>query len=244
MGAPDTSPARCSVSHFFWVWHTSVSPLRDRTLVGSPALRAPETTLPGDPPPLSTFPRVKYKFIKTTFIKKSSFIKIHFHQKPLSSKTTFIKNHFHQNPISSKTNFIHVDTFIKKLLHQKPERETRTLTTPDGSDQMKATAENYATLVCSTHAHETRNCATLNVADMEGLTTSSCNWANSGTKRHGKARHRCEGIENVIGLVAHDHDEPRQQATVEQEKTMLTQELSRLKGAPSTCVCSVRRTQE
>ena len=36
-------------------------------------------------------------------------------------------------------------------------------------------------------------------------------------------------------------DEPRQQATVKQEKTMLTPELSRLKrlkGAPSTCVCS------
>ena len=60
---------------------------------------------------------VKYKFIKTTFIKKifsskSTFIKNHFHQKPISSKchfhqnATFIKNHFHQKPISSKTNFI------------------------------------------------------------------------------------------------------------------------------------------
>ena len=45
-------------------------------------------------------------------------------------------------------------------------------------------------------------------------------------------------------LVAHDRGETRQQATVEQEKTMLKPELSRLKGAPSTCVCSVCRTQE
>ena len=56
---------------------------------------------------------VKYKFIKTTFIKKkisskTTFIKNHFHQKPLSSKTTFIKNHFHQ-----KT------TFIRNHFHQK-----------------------------------------------------------------------------------------------------------------------------
>ena len=48
------------------------------------------------------------------------FIKIHIHQKPLSSKnhfhqkTTFIKNHFHQRPVSSKT------TFIKNQFHQKP----------------------------------------------------------------------------------------------------------------------------
>ena len=72
-----------------------------------------------------TVPTVKYKFIKTTFIKKffsskSTFIKNHFHQKPLSSKTTFIKkpisskNHFHQKPLSSKT------TFIKNHFHQKP----------------------------------------------------------------------------------------------------------------------------
>ena len=50
---------------------------------------------------------VKYKFIKTTFIKnfcssKSTFVKNHFHQKPLSSKTNFIKNQFHQKPISSE----------------------------------------------------------------------------------------------------------------------------------------------
>ena len=66
---------------------------------------------------------------KTTFIKnhfhqkplssktissKTTFIKNHFHQKPLSSKTTFIKNHFHQNPLPSKT------TFIKNHFHQKP----------------------------------------------------------------------------------------------------------------------------
>ena len=68
---------------------------------------------------------VKYKFIKTTFIKKkfsskSTFIKNHFHQKPissknpLSSKTNFIKNQFHQRPISSET------TFIKNHFHQKP----------------------------------------------------------------------------------------------------------------------------
>ena len=35
---------------------------------------------------------VKYKFIKTTFIKKK------FRQNPHSSKSTFIKNHFHQKP--------------------------------------------------------------------------------------------------------------------------------------------------
>ena len=63
--------------------------------------------------------RVKYKFIKTTFIKKnfsskSTFIKNHFHQKPLSSKTTFIKKQFHQKPISSKT------IFIRNHFHQKP----------------------------------------------------------------------------------------------------------------------------
>ena len=68
---------------------------------------------------------VKYKFIKTTFIKKifsskSTFIKNHFHQKTLSSKTTFIKkplsskNQFHQKPLSSKS------TFIKNHFHQKP----------------------------------------------------------------------------------------------------------------------------
>ena len=67
--------------------------------------------------------QVKYKFIKTTFIKKkfsskSTFIKIHFHQKPLSSKTNFIKKplsskcHFHQKPLSSKT------IFIKNHFHQ------------------------------------------------------------------------------------------------------------------------------
>ena len=49
---------------------------------------------------------VKYKFIKTTFIKKKMFIKIHIHQKPLSSKTKFIRNHFHQKPFSSETIFI------------------------------------------------------------------------------------------------------------------------------------------
>ena len=57
---------------------------------------------------------VKYKFIKTTFIK------IHFHQNPLSSKTTFIKNHFHQKPISSKCHFHQNATFIKNHFHQKP----------------------------------------------------------------------------------------------------------------------------
>ena len=35
--------------------------------------------------------RVKYKFIKTTFIKK-----IQFHQNPLSSRTKFIKKQFHR----------------------------------------------------------------------------------------------------------------------------------------------------
>ena len=69
--------------------------------------------------PKNIVPVVKYKFIKSTFIKKffsskSTFIKNHFHQKPLSSKTTFIKNHFHQKPISSKTNF------IRDHFHQKP----------------------------------------------------------------------------------------------------------------------------
>ena len=74
---------------------------------------------------------VKYKFIKTTFIKKkfsskttfiknqfhqkTIFIKMpHFHQKPFSSKTNFIKNQFHQRPLSSKT------IFIKNQFHQKP----------------------------------------------------------------------------------------------------------------------------
>ena len=57
---------------------------------------------------------VKYKFIKTTFIKKF------FHQNPLSSKTTFIKNHFHQKPISSKCHFHQNATFIKNHFHQKP----------------------------------------------------------------------------------------------------------------------------
>ena len=45
-------------------------------------------------------------------------------------------------------------------------------------------------------------------------------------------------------MVAHDRGAPRQQAAVEQEKTMLTPELSRLKGAPSTCVCSVGSRNE
>ena len=74
---------------------------------------------------------VKYKFIKTNFIKKnfsskSTFIKNHFHQKPLSPKTNFIKKplssknhfhqkcHFHQKTLSSKT------TFIKNHFHQNP----------------------------------------------------------------------------------------------------------------------------
>ena len=48
--------------------------------------------------------------------------------------------------------------------------------------------------------------------------------------------------ENVV--VAHDRGEPRQQATVEQERTMLAPELSRLKGTPSTCVCSVGYKKE
>ena len=34
---------------------------------------------------------VKYKFIKTTFIKKSNVIKIYFHQKPISSTNNFIR---------------------------------------------------------------------------------------------------------------------------------------------------------
>ena len=55
---------------------------------------------------------------------KTTFIKNHFHQKPLSSKplsseplgskTTFIKNHFHQKPLSPKT------TFIKNPKPQRP----------------------------------------------------------------------------------------------------------------------------
>ena len=52
---------------------------------------------------------IRYGFIKigmkvVTFI-KTTFIKNHFHQKPLSSKTTFIKINFHQKPFSSKTHF-------------------------------------------------------------------------------------------------------------------------------------------
>ena len=43
---------------------------------------------------------------KTSFIKKTTFIKNQFHQRPLSSKTTFIKNQFHQKPFSSETIFI------------------------------------------------------------------------------------------------------------------------------------------
>ena len=62
---------------------------------------------------------VKYKFIKTTFIKKSSFIKIHFHQKPISSKSRFIKKQVHQKTGSSKNRFIKT-TFIKNHFHQKP----------------------------------------------------------------------------------------------------------------------------
>ena len=55
-------------------------------------------------------PNLRFKF--QTFINKNFFIKIHIHQKPLSSKnhfhqkTTFIKNQFHQRPLSSKTIFI------------------------------------------------------------------------------------------------------------------------------------------
>ena len=57
---------------------------------------------------------VKYKFIKTTFIKIKN------HQKPHSSKTTFIKNHFHQKPLSSKNHFHQKTTFIKNQFHQRP----------------------------------------------------------------------------------------------------------------------------
>ena len=48
----------------------------------------------------------KTTFIKNHFHQKTTFIKNQFHQRPISSETTFIKNHFHQKPISSKTNFI------------------------------------------------------------------------------------------------------------------------------------------
>ena len=78
---------------------------------------------------------VRYGFIKirmkvVTFIKnhfhqkplsKTTFIKNHFHQKPLSSKSTFIKIHFHQNPLSSKS------TFIKIHFHQNPLSSKTTL---------------------------------------------------------------------------------------------------------------------
>ena len=46
----------------------------------------------------------------------------------------------------------------------------------------------------------------------------------------------------MIVLVAHDRGDPRQ--TIGQEKTMLKPELSKLKGAPSTCVCSVGHKNE
>ena len=60
---------------------------------------------------------VKYKFVKSTFIKKplsskTTFITNQFHQ-----KTIFIRNHFHQKPISSKT------TFIRNHFHQKKGNE-------------------------------------------------------------------------------------------------------------------------
>ena len=77
----------------------------------------------------------KYKFIKTTFIKKifsskSNFIKIQFHQNPISSKSNFIKNQFHQKtnfiqkPLSSNAKFIkdhfHQNHFHQNHSHQKP----------------------------------------------------------------------------------------------------------------------------
>ena len=76
---------------------------------------------------------VKYKFIKTTFIKKKIFIKIHIHQKPLSSKTNFIKNQFHQKttfikkPLSSKNHFHQKTTFIKNQFHQRPLPRAKTI---------------------------------------------------------------------------------------------------------------------
>ena len=53
---------------------------------------------------------VKYKFIKTTFIKKSTFIKIQVRQKPISSKTK--QKQFHQNPISSMWTLSSKNIFI------------------------------------------------------------------------------------------------------------------------------------
>ena len=46
----------------------------------------------------------------------------------------------------------------------------------------------------------------------------------------------------TIVLVAHGRGEPKR--ADEQGETMLTPELSRLKGAPSTCVCSVGHRNE
>ena len=89
---------------------------------------------------------VRYSFIKIGWnchfsskkklSSETTFIKILFHQNPLSSKSIFIKihfsfeihfhpnhfhpNHFHQNPFSSKNHFHPKTTFIKKQFHQKP----------------------------------------------------------------------------------------------------------------------------
>ena len=123
--------------------------------------------------------------------------------------------------------------------------ERQTLTTRDGSDSMLKTKvpirylllttnlRNPQPMMCSSRTksnprnrHSGRKDAASTYQD------SSCNAANDGR----------DSRNETIVLVAQDSDEPRQQATVEQE-TMLIRELSRLKGAPSTC-CLQRRTQE
>ena len=86
----------------------------------------------------------KNKFIKTTFIQKNSFIKIHLHQKPASSKNNFIKNyflkiqfhpsgHFHQKPNPLKT------IFIKNHSHPKPFSSTKMKLTKLNKKQNKMT---------------------------------------------------------------------------------------------------------
>ena len=86
---------------------------------------------------------LKYKFIKTTFIKKN------FHQNPLSSK-----NHFHQKPLSSKNHF-----------HQKPfSSETTPFsseTTPFSSEKMKrkgGTVNIVRVCVKATPSHKHGSC--------------------------------------------------------------------------------------
>ena len=94
---------------------------------------------------------------------------------------------------------------------------------------MQRRLEQVATTVVRSHLVR---CCTgvcgISALDMEGLATSSCNRANSGTKSHAKPEIAARETENVV---AHDRGEPSQQATVEQERTMLTPELSRLKAA-------------